>query len=539
MYLDHYGFKEKPFTITPNPRFIFLSKNHKEVFAHLLYGVQHHAGFIEITGEIGTGKTTVLRTLLNQLDDAAYRIALILNPCLSAHELLRAISREYGVGGEESTIGDLLDNLNRFLLEQHRQGRTVVLVIDEAQNLDHRVLEQIRLLSNLETETDKLIQIVLVGQPELGVLLDKPELRQLSQRVTVRYHLKPMDFQDTKLYIKHRLEVAGFLGVAVFAGGAFKKIFAFSAGYPRLINIVCDRALLIGYTEGRRDISAAMIHTAINEIRREGRKDRLFRPVRGAAIGAGMLLLGAAFYLGAMWHAAPLVSNSGVTAAVAGTGNGASTPLQRELAATPESENIIQAFNAVGRLWGVRPAVKAQGGVPPRLQQLAESRRLRLLRVNGSLSDLLRLDSPALLELSLPGNIGKRYLAITGVAGNEARITPALSGVSTISLDELATLWSGEGYVPWRNYQEIIATPATSGARVIRLQRLLATAGVYPGKPTGVFDRETIGALEQFQRQCGLPIDGKVGEHTLVMLYHTGRLNVPRLTVKSAGGAPP
>lgn len=544
MYLDYYGFKEKPFTITPNPRFIFLSKNHKEVFAHLLYGLQNHAGFIEVTGEVGTGKTTVLRTLLSQLDEETYRVALILNPCLSAYELLRTISREFGVAGEESTIADLLESLNDFLLEQHRQGRTVVLVIDEAQNLDPRVLEQIRLLSNLETETDKLIQIVLVGQPELGILLERPELRQLSQRVTVRYHLRPMDFLDTRTYIEHRLEIAGFPKAAVFTEGALKKIFNFSGGYPRLINIICDRALLIGYTEGRREISKKMITTAIKEMRRENRKGWTFRSAWAVTIGGGLILLGSGFYLGTLRQ--PVKSGSETivaTSTTSGTVRPTTSeinPLRQELARIPERENAIQAFNAVGRLWGARPVVQYQGKLAPDLDRLAERRQLRLLRVSGALNNLFLLDSPALLEVNLPGNTGKRYLAITGITGNQVAITPTLAGRSTISRDELATLWSGQAHILWRNYAELpdIATPGTSGAQVTRLQKLLATAGFYQGKTTGIFDQGTISAVEQFQKKRGFSVDGRIGELTLLLLYQTGNFNVPRLTVKTAGGAP-
>ena len=542
MYLDYYGFKEKPFTITPNPRFIFLSKNHKEVFAHLLYGIQHHAGFIEVTGEVGTGKTTVLRTLLNQLDEEEYRVALILNPCLSAYELLRTIGRDFGVTGEEESIADLLENLNRFLLEQHRQGRTVVLVIDEAQNLDPGVLEQIRLLSNLESETDKLIQIVLVGQPELGKLLERQELRQLSQRITVRYHLRPMDFHDSKSYIEHRLEIAGFPRAAVFTRGALKKIFTFSGGYPRLINVLCDRALLIGYTEGRREISGRMIGAGIKEIRRESRKGWRFRAAWGAAAGIGALLLGAGFYLGTMQRptaTGPERHPAALSKAAAGVATPQGGNLRRELATTSEWENVIQAFNAVGRLWGARPVIKFQGTLAPDLARLAERRRLRLLRVSGSLDDLLRLDTPAILEISLPGSPGKRYLAITGITGDQVTIAPPLAGRSSITRGELATLWSGTGEVPWRNYEEIpdIATPETTGGQVTRLQKLLTRAGLYQGKPTGLFDQTTINAVTQLQKARGVPMDGRVGEHTLLLLYQTVISTVPRLTT-TRGGAP-
>lgn len=277
MYCEFFGFAEKPFTITPNPRFIFLSKNHKEVFAHLLYGVRTHCGFIEITGEVGTGKTTALRTLLNQLESDSYRLAFIFNPSLSALELLRSINAEFGIESTVPSAGELLGALNSFLLQENAAGRTVVLVIDEAQNLQPVVLEQIRMLSNLETETDKLIQIILVGQPELGAMLERTELRQLSQRITVRYHLRPMDFDDARAYIGHRLEVAGSRAVSLFTPGAMKRIFRYSRGYPRLINILCDRSLLIGYTENSREITVGMVDTAIRELQRQVRPQNWWR----------------------------------------------------------------------------------------------------------------------------------------------------------------------------------------------------------------------------------------------------------------------
>ncbi|MDO3379987.1 ExeA family protein [Geoalkalibacter halelectricus] len=293
MYLDYYGLKEKPFTITPNPKFIFLSKNHKEVFAHLLYGVQNQAGFVVVTGEVGTGKTTVLRTLLGELQEDHYRLAFIFNPCLSATELLRNINREFGIADGPDNNSDLLRALNEFLLEQRGAGRTVVLVIDEAQNLEPAVLEQIRLLSNLETETDKLIQIVLVGQPELKDILARSDLRQLNQRITVRYHLKPMDFTDTSDYISHRLRIAGGTQQRVFGDSALKKIFSFSKGYPRLINILCDRALLVGYAEGCREIDTHMVQTAIGELgypqRSFPRRTVLWFGALVAAVAVGVL----------------------------------------------------------------------------------------------------------------------------------------------------------------------------------------------------------------------------------------------------------
>lgn len=282
MYLDFYGFTEKPFNITPNPRFVFLSKNHREAFAHLLYGIRDRAGFIELSGEVGTGKTTVLRTLLGQLDEEGYRTAFIFNPKLSAMELFSAVCRDFGIPTDGRSIAQLHDDLNAFLLQENAAGRTVVLVIDEAQNLEPAVLEQIRLISNLETKTDKLIQIVLAGQPELVDMLERPELRQLNQRITVRYHLRPMDMEDTGAYIAHRLAVAGGGGAVVFPPVALKRIYRFSGGYPRLVNILCDRVLLVAYTKDQREVSGQMVATSVRELSSRHRqplwKKRAFWP---------------------------------------------------------------------------------------------------------------------------------------------------------------------------------------------------------------------------------------------------------------------
>lgn len=274
MYTKYYGFNEKPFTLTPNPRFIYLSKHHKEAFAHLLYGINNHYGFIELIGEVGTGKTTVLRTLLSQLNEDSYRSALIFNPCLTGVELLRSINHEFGLSADSEYANELLEELNKFLLLENTRGITVVLVIDEAQNLSPAILEQLRLISNLETENDKLIQIVLAGQPELSAILDLPELRQLNQRIAVRYRLRAMSMDESHTYIRHRMVVAGETGGVSFSPFALKLIHLYSGGLPRLINNICDRALLIGYGDEQRRISAVHITRAIREIRNVGRRSR-------------------------------------------------------------------------------------------------------------------------------------------------------------------------------------------------------------------------------------------------------------------------
>ena len=265
MYCEFFGFSEKPFTITPNPHFVFLSGTHREAFARLLYGVDNHAGFIVLTGEVGTGKTTMLRTLLGHLDQDKYRNALILNSYLSRVQLLATICGEFEIQVKHKNSAGYLDALNRFLLDQNILGKTVVLVIDEAQNLKPEVLEQVRMISNLETERDKLIQIILAGQPEFSDTLNRHDLRQLNQRITIRCDLSPMDFADTAEYIRHRMKSAGGRNPELFSKEAVKKIFQFSKGFPRLINVVCEQALVMAWTQESHVVSSLIASVVIAE----------------------------------------------------------------------------------------------------------------------------------------------------------------------------------------------------------------------------------------------------------------------------------
>jgi general secretion pathway protein A len=264
MYETFYNLKEEPFGMAPNPRFLFLSKKHDEALTSISYGVDRRKGFILITGEIGTGKTTICRALLNRLRDVDY--ALILNPSMIETELLAAIVEDFGINAREG-IKDNIDSLNRFLLERRAKGKNAVLVIDESQSLSKEALEMIRLLSNLETETEKLLQIVLMGQPELREKLESRELRQLNQRIAVRYHLEPLDRFETKGYVFHRIKVAGGSGRYIkFTDGATDRIYDFTKGYPRLINILCDRVLMAGYVEEKRVIDEGLVLKSNQEL---------------------------------------------------------------------------------------------------------------------------------------------------------------------------------------------------------------------------------------------------------------------------------
>ena len=270
MYTSYFGFKENPFSLTPDPNYLYLSRNHKEAFDHLLYGINERKGFIVITGGIGTGKTTLCRALLGTLDSST-KTALIFNAYISDMELLRTINQELGVREEVpgQSKKDYIDSLNQFLLETFSRGGNAVLLIDEAQNLSPAVLEQIRMLSNLETEKEKLVQIVLAGQSELRELLSSPSLKQLDERIMVRYNLKPLDKKDVQGYVEHRLVVAGGKGNVRFTKGAVEAIHAYSQGNPRRINGVCDRALLIAYSKDEFTISKKTVQKAIEDIRRD------------------------------------------------------------------------------------------------------------------------------------------------------------------------------------------------------------------------------------------------------------------------------
>lgn len=265
MYEQHYGFYQPPFNITPDPRFLFFSARHQEAFDHVMFGIKQRKGFIQITGEVGTGKTTLCRAILESLDPG-YRTALILNPCMTGPQLLRTIIEELGLRSSRNDRVVWLETLNRFLLDQVDKQHDAVLVIDEAQDLSAELMEQVRLLSNLETDRQKLLQIVLIGQPELRRMLDQKGLRQLRQRITVRYHLTPLDRAETERYIGHRLRVAGANSRPTFSRAAMRKIYRYSRGVPRLINAVCDKALLCGFVEDTDHLTGRHLRRAIREL---------------------------------------------------------------------------------------------------------------------------------------------------------------------------------------------------------------------------------------------------------------------------------
>ncbi len=265
MYLEHYGLNEPPFDITPNPRFLFFSPKHREAFNHLLYGIRERKGFVQLTGEVGAGKTTLCRSMLEQLG-SRFATALILNPVLDADQLIKAIAMEFGLVVKGLDRLDTVALINEFLLRLVDEQKDAVLIIDEAQDLSNELLEQVRLLSNLETDDRKLLQIVLMGQPELRERLNDHRLRQLRQRITVRYHLRPLKRTEVGQYVQHRLHVSGAKGAPYFTAPALWRIYRYSRGIPRLVNAVCDKCLLAGFVHQTDEINFRMVGLAIREL---------------------------------------------------------------------------------------------------------------------------------------------------------------------------------------------------------------------------------------------------------------------------------
>jgi general secretion pathway protein A len=375
MYAAHFGLKREPFSIAPDPRYLFMSERHREALAHLLYGVRGGGGFVLLTGEIGAGKTTVCRCFLEQVPKRC-NVAYIFNPKLTALELLQSVCEEFrieihGRSSEAPTLKDHVDALNEFLLRTHAAGQNNVLIIDEAQNLSIDVLEQLRLLTNLETNERKLLQIILIGQPELRDMLLKPELEQLAQRVVARYHLDPLAEEETAHYIKHRLAVAGMSGLIPFDRDARHRIHELTRGVPRRINLLCDRALLGAYASGRQRVDRTIVDKAAHEVF-DTRGGSLWSPRRKMALAAGVTVGVVALASSALWlagaqrrsnaaeHAATAASTPSAAPAASGAVSGAVS------ASAPASAAASAAVPAAsGPAAAASPAARSAGASSP------------------------------------------------------------------------------------------------------------------------------------------------------------------------------
>jgi general secretion pathway protein A len=515
MYASFFGLNEKPFSITPDPRYLFLSERHAEALAHLVYGVNEAGGFIQLTGEVGTGKTTVVRSLLAQAPKHA-EIALILNPRMTPAEFLLAICEELGLhvpAGSERSLKDLVDLLSRHLLKAHAEGKRIVLVVDEAQNLATEVLEQVRLLTNLETETQKLLQIILIGQPELRELLGRVELRQLAQRITGRYHLDPLSDDEAAAYVRHRLRVAGATR-EIFANGALREIQRLSGGVPRLINIISDRALLGAFTEDRHVVSASVVRRAAGEVFGKSIQPRWLPWAAGSAVAA-VAVVSAVLVLPRLLKPEPTAPVAAAAPAPAPSPAPPPPDLDQLLGQYASETDPDNAFNKLFALWGLRYVA---GNVDPCSQAMQAG--LECLTQRGSLAQLRLFNRPAVLNVI--DSTGRAHqLVLAGLDGEQAKVE--LGGAQRqVGIGDLSRSWFGDYVLLWRpaaGGSQPLALGARS-ARVRWLRDSLRRVNGLPADelPNDRFDAELATLVEDFQRKNRLAVDGIAGIQTQVAL---------------------
>jgi general secretion pathway protein A len=472
----------------------------------------------------------VLRTLLGQLDPDHHRTALILNPCLSPPELLQSINREFGIPTQSSNVFTLVQALSTFLIRENAARRIVVLGIDEVQNLEPSVLEQVRLISNLETEKKKLIQIILSGPLEFLQILNRKDMLQLRQRITVHCHLQPMDFQDTMGYITRRLQVAGRRSGPIFSKGALRRIYRYSRGLPRLINTACDKVLLTGYAQDMARITPQIAAAGIKNIVKgtvSHSRGRLLILIPASGLVATLFSACAYF----AWPGSGDPFKFPLPGEAAGTlikkypipaGEEISRDLAVELGKLPEAQSVRMTFNTLAELWKARPVPEGGNWNPYQsLERAAQERDLRVYRFSSSLGALVRMDYPAALEIPLPGSEGKRFLSLVGTENQKLLVSPPIAGRSSFSFSELEKRWAGRGFLLWKDplhLQERIF-PGAMGDSITQFQDLLKEAGAYNGPLTGVYDENTLSAVKKFQASRGIEQNGTSGSQTLMLLY--------------------
>lgn len=596
MYVQHFGLEHEPFSIAPDPRYLYLGERHREALAHLLYGLGAGGGFVLLTGEVGAGKTTVCRCFLEQVPPHC-RVAYVFNPRLTVTELLAVVCEEFGIAVPEAasggaTVKTFIDPLNHFLLAAHAEGRNCVLVIDEAQQLAPDVLEQLRLLTNLETNERKLLQIILIGQPELRELLAAPGLTQLAQRVIARYHLGPLDEADTARYLEHRLAVAGLRGPSPIGPGLVRRIHRLSGGIPRRINLLCDRALLGAYSQGAAAVDRRTLEQAAREVfwqRGEasavggmrwppalaGHSGRL---LLGMAIGA--LVVGAAFWAKERTRAGPaspaaLPPPAARAPSSAGAADAAAAAASRPAASTAAVLGVAANAAPLPRLAQATVPVPASASAPAgtaAMRRTAAPALITLDQLRQRLANQRPNEDEAWRQLALPW--GERlgsgdacaaaarerlqcYRTRSGLLRLRAIDRPAilvlrdadgppmhllLVGIGArqawlqlgdeqfaLTLTDLASWWQGEFGTYWRSSGTTPDAPATRTAYDPDLARRLALADEGKGVPANAAELRS--RLASFQISRGLMPDGSVGPLTQMLINQAAGIAEPRLAV--------
>ncbi len=572
MYLSHFNLGERPFSIAPDPRFLFMSSRHREALAHLLYGLGEGGGFVQLTGEVGTGKTTICRCLLEQVPGNV-DVALVLNPKVTAEELIATVCDELGVDYPEEihSIKTLTDLLNAHLLDAYSRGRRVVLIIDEAQNLSAEVLEQVRLLTNLETSTQKLLEIILIGQPELRAVLQREDMRQLAQRVTARYHLEPISRSETGDYIRHRLQVCG-TSHAIFTKGAIKTIQRLSGGVPRLINILCDRSMLGAYVEGKSLVDHRIVKKAAGEVlghEHDVQQERRWWSVAAGAVAVVALL---ALLVTRSWETVDLYGllsaeqdAPGLTAPIALSAvaaplrerapevpqesrvdTAAAAPAVESRAVTPELPvvtlaGVLQgvddswyrsAWSALFAEWSlVLPA-----SVDPDFCNFATENGLRCMYERGTWDVLRYFDRPVVIRLALDDG-RKVSAALRDLDGDIAEVVLG-DTVMRLPTAEIDRYWYGD-YVLLLKLPPAGAMYMKAGGRWPDVQWLREQLGLIQGTSLMAadpmyFDQQLHRQTLAFQREQGLVADGIVGKHTIIHLNsRSASPGIPRLLAQS------
>lgn len=554
MYQYYFALKERPFKLVPNPEYFFLSRCHEEAMAHLTYAISQGDGFVEITGEVGTGKTTLCRVFLENLDKST-EAAYIFNPKLDSTQLLKSINDEFGIDSSADTNKDLIDVLNAFLMKKMAEEKKVILLIDEAQNLTKEILEMIRLLSNLETNRHKLLQIILVGQPELRDTLESYELRQLGQRITLRCHLVPFTFTETRRYIEHRIHIASRKPVLKFTYFAIRSIYHYSSGIPRLINIACDRALLTAFGLDQKKITKKITHIALHELADRNYLKR-FNHQRMIKIGSVSLFLCLAVlsvFLISTGIIRPqpfrsFMNNDKSEHLISGLNPPVSTHQKILKSETPE--DLYRILKTIDKHLSRNAALKAALNcwiddvvITPALNSLeddedffhytAKRNGFMLHRLECDFNLLRKINLPVIISISLPTGQPLGYFSIIKL--NDEKVT--INGLNDESLiemkpDILKSYCSNGVYIPWKNFLEYKGTiPINAPSEsIIMLKMHMQDIGFRAIEINANYDENTKEAVKQIQKKYGLKPDGIVGPLTKIALYNEKKsFRIPHL----------
>lgn len=581
MYRAFFNLREDPFGLNPDPHFLFPSERHRDAFRYLLYGIKNREGFIEVIGDVGTGKTLLCRSLLTLLGQDV-KSALILNPPYSDVEFFEYIMADLGIQQHVESRREALENLNEFLLREYHEGRNVIIVIDEAQHLNTEMLEQVRLLSNLETEKKKLLQIILVGQPELEDKLRKPNMKQLDQRITLRYYLEPLKKKEIKEYIYHRLRVAGSSGDIKFKRGALRKIYRFSRGIPRLINVVCDKALLTAYFYKSRSITTKHVTIALKSTQRRWRKFPRLSAVSLSHAAYSFALLMVIYFLIVNWQSYKAImvwtkQTNPVLSLIktrvlhlSDEVPGINIPKVAKLTETVPQDQLLPGENAVEpsfpaleelkvpepdvstvkttdydvrkhdalsfvnllAIWGKdRPqdmsSWKRANDGKLEYEKIAQQYGLTAVVLTADLNELSVINLPSVLfQVTDPESNQELSLVLVGLSEDEVLVIHPEKGKLSYTKSDLAYRWKGESLILWRNIDELvpeIISPWRGEAGIEKVERRLQQLGYFKEQPSADMEirkKQRARALMNFQHDHRLQVDGVVGTRTRLVLYN-------------------